>query len=160
MWQGECIVHDEFKARALRQLKAQHPNAAILVHPESPASIVEMADAVGSTSQLIKAAQTMDNDTFIVATDRGIFYKMQQAAPGKTLIEAPTGGEGATCRSCAHCPWMAMNGLKAIASALENQDSSQHEIFVDEALRQGALVPLTRMLDFAKTLNMQVKGNA
>ncbi|WP_412499958.1 quinolinate synthase NadA [Shewanella chilikensis] len=160
MWQGECIVHDEFKARALRQLKAQHPNAAILVHPESPASVVEMADAVGSTSQLIKAAQTMDNDTFIVATDRGIFYKMQQAAPGKTLIEAPTGGEGATCRSCAHCPWMAMNGLKAIASALENQDSSQHEIFVDEALRQGALVPLTRMLDFAKTLNMQVKGNA
>ncbi|MCE9853678.1 quinolinate synthase NadA [Shewanella chilikensis] len=160
MWQGECIVHDEFKVRALRQLKAQHPNAAILVHPESPASVVEMADAVGSTSQLIKAAQTMDNDTFIVATDRGIFYKMQQAAPGKTLIEAPTGGEGATCRSCAHCPWMAMNGLKAIASALENQDSSQHEIFVDEALRQGALVPLTRMLDFAKTLNMQVKGNA
>ncbi|WP_413732335.1 MULTISPECIES: quinolinate synthase NadA [unclassified Shewanella] len=160
MWQGECIVHDEFKARALRQLKAQHPNAAILVHPESPASVVEMADAVGSTSQLIKAAQTMDNDTFIVATDRGIFYKMQQAAPGKTLIEAPTGGEGATCRSCAHCPWMAMNGLKAIASALENQDSSQHEIFVDEALRKGALVPLTRMLDFAKTLNMQVKGNA
>jgi len=160
MWQGECIVHDEFKARALRQLKAQHPNAAILVHPESPASVVEMADAVGSTSQLIKAAQTMDNDTFIVATDRGIFYKMQQAAPGKTLIEAPTGGEGATCRSCAHCPWMAMNGLKAIASALENQDNSQHEIFVDEALRQGALVPLTRMLDFAKTLNMQVKGNA
>ncbi|WP_420787929.1 quinolinate synthase NadA [Shewanella chilikensis] len=160
MWQGECIVHDEFKARALCQLKAQHPNAAILVHPESPASVVEMADAVGSTSQLIKAAQTMDNDTFIVATDRGIFYKMQQAAPGKTLIEAPTGGEGATCRSCAHCPWMAMNGLKAIASALENQDSSQHEIFVDEALRQGALVPLTRMLDFAKTLNMQVKGNA
>ncbi|MBO2556814.1 quinolinate synthase NadA [Shewanella algae] len=160
MWQGECIVHDEFKARALRQLKAQHPNAAILVHPESPASVVEMADAVGSTSQLIKAAQTMDNDTFIVATDRGIFYKMQQAAPGKTLIEAPTGGEGATCRSCAHCPWMAMNGLKAIASALESQDNSQHEIFVDEALRQGALVPLTRMLDFAKTLNMQVKGNA
>ncbi|MCE9786888.1 quinolinate synthase NadA [Shewanella chilikensis] len=160
MWQGECIVHDEFKAKALRQLKALHPNAAILVHPESPASVVEMADAVGSTSQLIKAAQTMDNDTFIVATDRGIFYKMQQAAPGKTLIEAPTGGEGATCRSCAHCPWMAMNGLKAIASALENQDSSQHEIFVDEALRQGALVPLTRMLDFAKTLNMQVKGNA
>ncbi|BCV36549.1 MULTISPECIES: quinolinate synthase NadA [Shewanella] len=160
MWQGECIVHDEFKANALRQLKALHPNAAILVHPESPASVVEMADAVGSTSQLIKAAQTMDNDTFIVATDRGIFYKMQQAAPGKTLIEAPTGGEGATCRSCAHCPWMAMNGLKAIASALENQDNSQHEIFVDEALRQGALVPLTRMLDFAKTLNMQVKGNA
>ena len=160
MWQGECIVHDEFKAKALLQLKAQYPDAAVLVHPESPASVVEMADAVGSTSQLIKAAQTLDNDTFIVATDKGIFYKMQQAAPNKTLIEAPTGGNGATCRSCAHCPWMAMNGLKAIEAALINDGSEQHEIFVDETLRDRALVPLDRMLDFAKTLNMQVKGNA
>ncbi|QYJ84556.1 quinolinate synthase NadA [Shewanella mesophila] len=160
MWQGECIVHDEFKAKALRELKALHPNAAVLVHPESPASVVELADAVGSTSQLIKAAQTMDNDTFIVATDRGIFYKMQQAAPNKTLIEAPTGGNGATCRSCAHCPWMAMNGLKAIEQALLNNSEEQHEIFVDEALRQRALLPLDRMLNFANTLNMQVKGNA
>ena len=160
MWQGECIVHDEFKAKALRELKALHPNAAVLVHPESPASVVELADAVGSTSQLIKAAQTMDNDTFIVATDKGIFYKMQQAAPNKTLIEAPTGGNGATCRSCAHCPWMAMNGLKAIEQALLNNSEEQHEIFVDEALRKRALLPLDRMLNFAKTLNMQVKGNA
>lgn len=160
MWQGECIVHDEFKAKALRELKALHPNAAVLVHPESPASVVELADAVGSTSQLIKAAQSMDNDTFIVATDKGIFYKMQQAAPNKTLIEAPTGGNGATCRSCAHCPWMAMNGLQAIEAALSDSDSAQHEIFVDESLRQRALLPLDRMLNFAKTLNMQIKGNA
>ncbi len=76
MWQGECIVHDEFSAQKLADMKALYPNAAILVHPESPASVVEMADAVGSTSQLIKASQTMDNDTFIVATDKGIFYKM------------------------------------------------------------------------------------
>lgn len=159
MWQGECIVHDEFKSRALRQLKTQYPNAAVLVHPESPASVVDMADAVGSTSQLIKAAQTMDNDTFIVATDKGIFYKMQQAAPGKTLIEAPTGGNGATCKSCAHCPWMAMNGLQAIESAL-SADAEEHEIFVDDSLRRDALIPLNRMLDFASTLNLKVKGNA
>lgn len=160
LWQGECIVHDEFKAKALRELKLQYPDAAVLVHPESPASVVEMADAVGSTSQLIKAAQTLPNDTFIVATDKGIFYKMQQAAPGKTLIEAPTGGNGATCKSCAHCPWMAMNGLKAIEAALSSTDASTHEIFVDDALRERAKLPLDRMLDFAKTLNMQVKGNA
>ncbi|GIU49146.1 quinolinate synthase NadA [Shewanella algidipiscicola] len=160
MWQGECIVHDEFKAKALRELKALHPNAAVLVHPESPASVVELADAVGSTSQLIKAAQSMDNDTFIVATDKGIFYKMQQAAPNKTLIEAPTGGNGATCRSCAHCPWMAMNGLQAIEAALSDSDRARHEIFVDESLRQRALLPLDRMLNFAKALNMQIKGNA
>lgn len=160
MWQGECIVHDEFKANALRELKIQHPDAAILVHPESPASVVELADAVGSTSQLIKAAQTMENDTFIVATDKGIFYKMQQAAPGKTLIEAPTGGNGATCRSCAHCPWMAMNGLQAIEASLTAKDTQEHEIFVDDELRKGALIPLDRMLNFAQTLNMKVKGNA
>ena len=160
MWQGDCIVHDEFKSNALLELKKLHPDAAILVHPESPASVVNMADAVGSTSQLIKAAQTMDNQTFIVATDRGIFYKMQQAAPGKTLIEAPTGGNGATCKSCAHCPWMAMNGLQAIEASLSDTDKSGHEIFVDDALRLKALIPLTRMLDFAKELNMKVKGNA
>ncbi|OBT11493.1 quinolinate synthase [Shewanella sp. UCD-FRSSP16_17] len=160
MWQGDCIVHDEFKAKALRELKIQHPNAAILVHPESPANVVALADAVGSTSQLIKAAQTMANQEFIVATDRGIFYKMQQAAPGKTLIEAPTGGNGATCKSCAHCPWMAMNGLQAIEASLSAEDKTQHEVFVADALRDEALIPLNKMLDFAKTLNMKVKGNA
>ncbi|WP_254503793.1 quinolinate synthase NadA, partial [Salmonella enterica] len=76
-------------------------------------SIVEMADAVCSTSQLIKAAKTLPLRQLIVATDRGIFYKMQQAVPEKELLEAPTAGEGANCRSCAHCPWMAMNGLNA-----------------------------------------------
>jgi quinolinate synthase len=160
LWQGECIVHDEFKAKALRELKKQYPQAAVLVHPESPASVIDLADAVGSTSQLIKAAQTMDNEMFIVATDRGIFYKMQQAAPGKILLEAPTGGEGASCKSCAHCPWMAMNGLQAIEASLASANKSEHEIFVNEELRVKALIPLTRMLDFAKGLNMTVKGNA
>ncbi|GGY91910.1 quinolinate synthase A [Shewanella fodinae] len=160
LWQGECVVHDEFKANALRQLKIQYPDAAILVHPESPASVVEMADAVGSTSQLISASQTLPNPQFIVATDKGIFYKMQQAVPGKQLIEAPTGGQGATCRSCAHCPWMAMNGLRAIADALTATQPHNHEVFVEEAQRQQALLPLTRMLNFAAKLKLQIKGNA
>lgn len=158
LWQGACIVHDEFKANALVELKKQYPDAAVLVHPESPANVVDLADAVGSTSQLIKASQTLPNSTFIVATDRGIFYKMQQAMPDKTFIEAPTGGNGATCRSCAHCPWMAMNGLQAIEAALT--DTEGHEIFVDAALREQALVPLNRMLGFAKTNQVAVKGNA
>lgn len=150
MWQGECIVHDEFSAQGIRDLQNVYPNAALLVHPESPASVVAMADAVGSTSQLIKAAQAMDNPEFIVATDRGIFYKMQQQAPGKTLIEAPTAGNGATCKSCAHCPWMAMNGLEAIYQSLS--DNNGHEIHVEETVRQGALRSLNRMLDFAASL--------
>ena len=150
-WQGACIVHDEFKTQALTRMKALYPDAAILVHPESPQSIVDMADAVGSTSQLIAAAKTLPARQLIVATDRGIFYKMQKAVPEKELLEAPTAGEGATCRSCAHCPWMAMNGLQAIAEGLEN-GGPEHEIKVDAQLRTGALVPLNRMLDFAATL--------
>lgn len=158
MWQGECIVHDEFSAQALKNMQHLHPDAAILVHPESPASVVEMADAVGSTTQLIKASQELPHSKFIVATDRGIFYKMQQLAPQKTFFEAPTGGNGATCKSCAHCPWMAMNGLEAIHSALV--DTQGHEIFVDDSLRKQALVPLNRMLDFSAQHKLTVKGNA
>ncbi|WP_199608903.1 quinolinate synthase NadA [Flocculibacter collagenilyticus] len=158
MWQGACIVHDEFKAKALVELKQQHPDAAVLVHPESPASVVDLADAVGSTSQLIKASETMPNSKFIVATDKGIFYKMQQKQPNKTFIEAPTGGNGATCRSCAHCPWMAMNGLQAIEKSL--LDAEGHEIFVDADLREKALIPLHRMLNFAAENKVTVKGNA
>ncbi|MCB5307921.1 quinolinate synthase NadA [Yersinia massiliensis] len=158
-WQGACIVHDEFKTQALTRMKALHPDAAVLVHPESPQAIVDMADAVGSTSQLIQAAKTLPQKKLIVATDRGIFYKMQQACPDKELFEAPTAGEGAACRTCAHCPWMAMNGLRAIAEGLE-QGGMMHEIHVDEELRQQALIPLNRMLDFADQLKLQIKGNA
>lgn len=158
MWQGECIVHDEFSAKALKDMQHLHPDAAVLVHPESPASVVEMADAVGSTTQLIKASQQLPNDKFIVATDRGIFYKMQQLEPTKTFLEAPTGGNGATCKSCAHCPWMAMNGLEAIYNSLN--DSSGHEIFVDDTLRKKALIPLDRMLAFSAENKLKVKGNA
>ncbi|TKI07382.1 quinolinate synthase NadA [Martelella alba] len=158
-WQSACIVHDEFKTRALLNMKRLYPDAAILVHPESPQAVVEMADAVGSTSQLIQAAKRLPQQQMIVATDRGIFYKMQQACPEKTLLEAPTAGDGATCRSCAHCPWMAMNGLEAIASGLE-EGGSAHEVNVDAGLRDKALVPLNRMLAFAAELNVKVAGNA
>lgn len=158
-WQSTCIVHDEFKTQALVTMKALYPDAAVLVHPESPQSIVALADAVGSTSQLIQAAKTLPHQQLIVATDRGIFYRMQQECPEKTLLEAPTAGEGATCRSCAHCPWMAMNGLKAIADSLE-QGGAKYEMHVDPQLRERALVPLNRMLDFAAELRLSVKGNA
>ena len=158
MWQGACIVHDEFKANALRDLKIQYPDAAVLVHPESPANVVSMADAVGSTSQLIKASEQMPNQHFIVATDKGIFYKMEQANPNKTFVAAPTGGNGATCKSCANCPWMAMNGLKSIHDALVSPVG--REIHVDAALAEKALIPLNRMLNFAAENKLNVKGNA
>ena len=150
LWQGACIVHEEFKANALKQLKQQYPNAAVLVHPESPADVIALADAVGSTSQLIKAAQTFKQDTMIVATEQGIFYKMQQMVPHKTLIAAPTGGSGATCRSCSYCPWMGMNTLKNLAECLE-QGTNTIELDLD--LCKKAMIPLQKMLDFSKNLN-------
>jgi quinolinate synthase len=156
IWYGSCIVHDEFKSRALEQLKEKHSEAAVLVHPESPEKIIKMADAVGSTSQLIKAANELPNKTFIVATDVGIFYKMRQVAPDKTFIEAPTKGEGATCYSCAHCPWMGMNTLKNVAEVLEK---GINEIYIDPALGRQAIKPLQRMVDFANNQYIEVKGN-
>lgn len=157
MWDGACIVHEEFKARGIADLKNVYPDAAVLVHPESPASVLELADCVGSTTQIIQAACEMDNKQFIVATDQGIFYKLQQLAPDKEFIIAPTAGNGAACRSCANCPWMAMNELESLAGVFDRDDN---EIFVDPAIGKQAMVPLRRMLDFAKQLQVAVKGNA
>jgi len=150
IWDGACIVHEEFKTRALDKMRHLHPDAAILAHPESPMAILELADVVGSTTQIIKAACERPEQTFIVATDAGIFYKMQQLAPEKTLILAPTAGEGATCRSCAQCPWMGMNSLESLYQTLLKGDN---EVQVDPLLREKAMLPLQRMLDFRNSLN-------
>ncbi|WP_444908744.1 quinolinate synthase NadA [Microbulbifer sp. TRSA005] len=147
LWDGSCIVHEEFKAKGVEDLKALYPDAVVLVHPESPASVVALADVVGSTSQIINAAKTRPEKRFIVATDQGIFYKMQQECPDKELMVAPTAGAGATCRSCANCPWMAMNSLENLCGVLERGDN---EIFVDAELGRKAMIPLQRMLDFRK----------
>lgn len=147
LWDGACIVHEEFKARGIEDLKTLYPDAAVLVHPESPQSVVELADVAGSTSQLINAAQTLPNREFIVATDQGIFYKMQQLCPDKVFHVAPTAGSGASCRSCANCPWMALNELENLAKVFEQDDN---EIFVDAALAEQAMRPLDRMLAFKK----------
>ena len=88
----------------------------------------------------------MDATRFIVATDNGILHKMKMAAPGKEFIEAPTAGNSATCKSCAHCPWMAMNGLQNLADVLE---SGRNEVFVDPAIGKEAVRAIDRMLDFA-----------
>ena len=156
IWDGSCVVHEEFKASAMRALRQQYPDAGILVHPESPAEVIAMADVVGSTSQLIAAARDLPNQQLIVATDNGIFYKMQQAAPGKELIEAPTGGTSASCRSCGHCPWMAMNDLPGLARVLE---SGANEIQIPEEVRVKALRSTQRMLDFAAQLKRKVLGS-
>jgi len=147
MWNGACIVHDEFKGLELDLLRAEHPEALVLVHPESPESVVKQAHVVGSTSQLLDAAVKGSAPSYIVATDNGILHRMRQLAPGKTLIEAPTAGNSATCKSCAHCPWMAMNGLLGVIDCLEN---GRGAIELPEDTRVKAAGCIERMLDFVK----------
>ncbi len=147
LWPGACVVHEEFKGFALERLRRLHPDAAVLVHPESPDEVVDQADVVGSTTQLIKAVAELPNEEFIVATDEGIFWKMHQLAPGKRLIAAPTAGAGATCESCAHCPWMAMNALQNLEQVLLAGDQ---EIHIEPAIRDRAILPIQRMLAFAR----------
>lgn len=147
LWDGACIVHDEFKGLELELLRQEHPDAQILVHPESPASVVAQADVVGSTTQMLDAVVNGPAQTYIVATDNGLMHRMRQLAPGKTLIEAPTAGRSATCKSCAHCPWMAMNALQGLLACLEQ---GQGEIHVPEPVRSQAHGCIDRMLDFVK----------
>ena len=148
-WNGACIVHDEFKAFELQALMAEHPEAKVLVHPESPADVIALADAVGSTSAILAAARTLDATTFIVATDNGMLHKLRTQNPGKLFIEAPTAGNSATCKSCAHCPWMAMNGLAGLAQVLE---LGTNEVHINPALGLRARLPIDRMLAFTAAL--------
>ena len=154
MWDGSCIVHEEFKAKGLKDLMNVYPDAAVLVHPESPQSVIELADVVGSTTQIIRASQELPNEKFIVATDKGIFYKMRISAPDKIFIEAPTAGSGATCRSCAHCPWMGMNVLDDLESSLRE---GTNEVLVDPQIAERALLPLDRMVSFAESNQIRVR---
>jgi quinolinate synthase len=148
-WNGSCIVHDEFKAFELEALKKEYPKAKVLVHPESPPEVIALADAVGSTSGILNAAREMDAAEFIVATDNGMMHKLRTLNPGKLFIEAPTAGNSATCKSCAHCPWMAMNGLAGLAHVLE---TGENEVQVNPSLGERARVPIDRMLKFTAAL--------
>lgn len=157
MWNAACVVHDEFKAQELEALKLKHPKAKVLVHPESPRGVIHLADAVGSTTGIIQAAERLGAKEYIVATDGGIIHQMRKRLPGVTFIEAPTAGKGATCQSCAHCPWMAMNGLHNLLETLEGAPG--HEVHVDPAIGQRARVPIERMLEFAKKVLPAMQGS-
>jgi len=156
LWNGACIVHEEFKGEELRALKLAHPEARVLVHPESPAAVIAQADYVGSTSGLIAEVRDSAAQTFIVATDKGIFHKMREAAPHKQLLEAPTAGRSATCHSCAACPWMAMNGLRSLRDALL---TGRGEITVPADIAERARRPIARLLEFTAARRLDIRGN-
>jgi quinolinate synthase len=147
LWMGSCIVHDEFKAIELDLLKQQYPTWKVLVHPESPRAVIQLADYVGSTSGMIREAKRVQAPGYIVATDKGLLHQLKKAVPEAQWIPAPTAGESATCKSCAHCPWMAMNELENLYALLQNPAAAQ-SIQVDHSLILQAQLPIQRMLDF------------
>jgi quinolinate synthase len=155
LWEGSCVVHEKFKAEALKNLKIKHPQAAVLVHPESPKEVVNLADFVGSTTALIEAVKNRPEGTFIIATDNGIFHKMHEVAPDKKLIEAPTMGEGADCESCAHCGWMAMNTLE---KCLHSLVTGENEIHIDPSAIKDSQNSIQKLLDFT-ALTKKIKAH-
>ena len=145
LWDASCIVHDEFKYQGLSDMKKLHPDAGVLVHPESPMEVIKLADAVGSTSQILQAAKNLDFDKFIVATDKGIFYQLEKNNPKKVFFEAPTAGNGAQCKSCSQCPWMGLNSLENLKGTLLDM---KNIIDVPEETIQRAQISLNRMTSF------------
>ena len=126
-------------------MKKLHPDAGVLVHPESPMEVIKLADAVGSTSQILQAAKNLDFNKFIVATDKGIFYQLEKNNPKKVFFEAPTAGKGAQCKSCSQCPWMGLNSLENLEKTLLDMKNT---INVSEETIQKAQISLNRMTSF------------
>ena len=145
LWDGSCIVHEEYKTTELKKLKELYPESDILVHPESPRSIIQLADVVGSTTQLIEASKKSNKKYIIVATEKGIFYQMKKLSPDKIFMEAPTEGEGATCKSCGRCPWMNMNSLDKILNVF---NSNTNEIKLSHDIILKAKKSIDRMISF------------
>lgn len=141
LWDGSCIVHEAFSIEKLLDLKEKHPTATIIAHPESEAHILKVAEFIGSTSALLNFVKENDNNTFIVATEAGILYKMQQSVPNKTLIPAPA-NEDNTC-ACSECAFMKVNTLEKLYNCLLTE---QPEIILDPKVMEKALLPIQRML--------------
>jgi len=144
LWQGTCIVHEQFSGRELAKLKVQHPDAKTIVHPESPGDVIALADFVGSTRKLLNYISDNPARTFIVGTESGILHQMQKAEPAKEFLVAP--GNDGSC-DCANCPYMKLNSMEKLYLCMVNQAP---RIELDENLRQQAQKSLQRMLDMSK----------
>lgn len=139
LWQGSCIVHEMFDAKNITKHKARHPHATVIAHPECPASVLALADFIGSTAALLQHVKTSSESEFIVATESGIIHQMTKTCPGKTFYAAPI---DAAC-NCAECPYMRLNSLQKLYLTLLNESP---EVTVPEEVRRKALIPLERML--------------
>ncbi|MFN6132389.1 MAG: quinolinate synthase NadA [Synechococcaceae cyanobacterium] len=142
LWPGSCIVHETFSEQALLRLKLEHPEAEVIAHPECEPQLLDLADFIGSTSKMLQRAQSSDASTFLVLTEPGILHQMQLRAPQKTFIPVP-GLDGCSCNAC---PYMRLNTLEKVWRCLRTLEPA---IELDEELRQRALVPIQRMLEWS-----------
>ena len=150
LWDGSCIVHEEYKTIELKSMMMKYPDCDVLVHPESPRSIIQLADTVGSTTKLIEASKVSKKKYIIVATEKGILYQMKKYSPDKIFLEAPTEGEGATCKSCGRCPWMNLNIIKKVEDVFKTKTN---EIILSHDIIARAKKPIDRMINFNLTKN-------
>lgn len=145
LWDGSCIVHEAFSFDKLMELHKAHPDHIIIAHPESEEHILKTATYIGSTAGMINYVKEYSDKKFIVATEAGILYKMQQEVPNTELIPAPA-QEDNTC-ACSECAFMKVNTLQKLYDCLENEDP---EIKILETIRAKALIPIARMLELSK----------
>ena len=144
LWDGSCIVHEAFSIDKLLELHKKNPDAEIIAHPESETHILKTAHYIGSTAGMINYVKESKSNKFIVATEAGILYKMQQQVPEKTLIPAPS-HEDNTC-ACSECAFMKLNTLQKVYDCLVNESP---EIFVPTEIQEKALIPIDRMLQLS-----------
>ena len=143
VWPGTCIVHEQFSAKRLVELKLRHPNAEVLAHPECEESVLDQADFIASTSGIIQRAVESATQTLIIATEDGVFHQIQKRVPEKTLIQAP--GMDESC-ACNRCPFMRLNTLEKLYLCLRDLEP---EVVVPEDVRVRALRPIERMLELS-----------
>lgn len=155
LWQGSCVIHEQFSERELVKLKVRNPGALVAAHPECPETVLTHADYIGSTKGILDYVVTSSAQEFIIATEPHIIHQMTKAAPGKVFIPAPF-ADGA-CASCADCPFMARNTLEKIYLAMLNEAPA---ITVPESLRLQALKPLERMLDLSRSVPMSAGASS
>jgi quinolinate synthase len=144
LWDGSCVVHEAFSLDKLIELYKKNPDAKIIAHPESETHILETASYVGSTSEMINYVKSSPSDKFIVATEAGILYKMQQEVPNKVLIPAPS-QEDNTC-ACSECGFMKINTLQKVYDCLLYEIP---EIIIPKNIKIKALIPIERMLELS-----------
>lgn len=148
LWNGACMVHEIFSLEKIVKLKVRHPEAQLIAHPECEEAVLQQADYIGSTSQLLEYVAQNEASSFIVATETGILHQMIKRAPNKTFIPAPPNNACA----CNDCPHMKLNTLEKLYLCMKYE---LPELIMDEELRLKAKRPIDRMLDLSKQLGIK-----